>query len=139
MKKFAGEDVSIMMERLVVGDNYEEAIQHFMSLIETTDVIDRSVDLPQEKRPQVERVLAGVQKAINDLFQLKNDDQLQILQLLYVPEFNLVHGVLIGKGIFGAAILFPALGKGAASIINQNDKKTHYVRVSSILEPRAEA
>lgn len=139
MARLTEKDISILIKHLIQGDNYDEAMKHFMKVAETPGVMDQSVDLPNVMKAEVESIFNGAIEMANKYLKLKPGNQLKDMKLFYIREFNLVHGIFIGKEIYGAAIYFPGIAKGACSIIRLGDSETHFLRITALHKPMGEA
>ncbi len=128
-----------MINHLLSKDDYDEAMKHFMNLSESPDVMDRSVDLPYDMQARMDAIFQKTFEMVNTHFKLKPEHRLMDKKLFYIKEFNFIHGILLGTTIFGAAIFFPGIGRGACSIIRMGDSQTHFLRLTALTQPEAEA
>lgn len=84
-------DISILIKHLTQGDNYDEAMKHFMKVAETPEVMDQSVDLPNAMKTEVESIFTGAIEMVNKYFKLKPENQLKDMKLFYIRKFNFIH------------------------------------------------
>lgn len=139
MVRLTEDDILILIEHLTQGDNYDEAMKHFMKMAETPDVMDQSEDLPDSLKAEVESIFTSAIETANKYLKLKPESRLKDMKLFYIGAFDLVHGIFIGSGSYGAAIYFPGIAKGACSFIRPGDLQTHFFRVTALRKPLGEA
>ena len=116
MARLTEKDILILIKHLTQGDNYDEAMKHFMKVAETPGVMDQSVDLPNAMKAEVESIFTGTIEMVNKFLKLKPENQLKDMKLFYIRAFNLVHGIFVGRGAYGAAIYFQGIAKGACQL-----------------------
>lgn len=139
MSGLTEKDIAIMINHLLSKDDYDEAMKHFMNLSASPDVMDRSVDLPLEMEPRMDAIFQKTFEMVNNLFGLKPEYRMKDKKLFYIQEYNFIHGILLGATIYGAAIFFPGIGRGACSLIRLGDSQTHFLRLTALSIPEAEA
>lgn len=124
-------DISVMIKYLMIGDDYDKAMRHFLSIAGGGGVVDQSDPLPSQMRGRIEEVYSLATRELNALFELDKDKLINSMRFFYIGQFDLVHGMLLSEGIHGATIYFPNLEKGAFAVVRQNDPEMHFVRITA--------
>lgn len=133
------EDISIMIKYLSFGDDYDEAMKHFLSIASGEGLMEQSDPLPQGMKDQIQQVYSMAANKINAMFQLDKKSLLKSMQFYYIKKYNFVHGMFISGTIYGATIYFPNLEKGAFAILRRNDPETHFIRITAFRQSGGEA
>lgn len=139
MASFDEKDVAIMIKYLTIGDDYDEAMKHFLSKAGGAGLMDQSVPLPLNMKDNVQEIYGMAVQKINAMFGLGESGLISSIRFFYISQYNLVHGTLVSKSVYGATIYFPNLEKGALAILRTNDPETHFVRISAFRQSAGDA
>lgn len=139
MARIGKKDIEIMIRNLTVGDDYEKAIEHFLSVANQGGVIDQSTKIPREMRSLVQSMYSGSIEKINKFFRLDEKTGIDRLRLYYIEKYNFVHGVFLNRELHVVSIYFPSLDKGAFAVYHVTEGRQHFFRFTAFREHKGEA
>jgi len=139
MATFGEKDISIMVKYLTLGDDYDEAMKHFLSITGSHGLMDISGPLPAHMQQNIQQVYKATIQRLNQTFGVQQGSVIDSMRFFYISEYHFVHGAFMSSEAYGATIFFPNLDQGALAFLRPNDPDTHFVRITAFKESRGEA
>lgn len=139
MATFDEKDISIMVQYLTLGDDYDEAMKHFLSKAGGHGLMEISDPLPVSLADDIQHVYSMTIQRLHNVFGSEQGVLIDSMRFFYISEYNFVHGMFMSSGAYGATIYFPNIQKGALAILRPNNPETHFVRITAYTQSGGDA